>query len=94
MKINNEEVSIEKLVSDINPRANLMKNYGNDIYLSDAQIEVLKQYNFSYQNYSSLKSLIFDIEEYLNENYGEDLEDLENVASSLSEFNYYHNTNK
>lgn len=94
MKINNEEVSIEKLVSDINPRANMMKNYGNDIYLSDNQIEVLKQYDFKYQNYSSLKSLIFDIEEYLNENYGEELEDLENVASSLAEFNYYHNTNK
>lgn len=94
MKINNEEVSLEKLVSDMNPRADLMKNCGNGIYLSDNQIEILKQYNFEYQNYSNLKSLIFDIEEYLNENYEEDLEDLENVANSLSEFNYYHNTNK
>lgn len=94
MKINNEEVSIEKLVNDINPRANLMKNYGNDIYLSDSQISVLKQYGFKYEQYSNLKSLIFDIEEYLNENYTEELEELENVANSLSEFNYYHNTNK
>jgi len=94
MKINNEEVTIEKLVNDLKPRDNMIKNYGNDIYLSDSQIEVLNQYDFKYQNYSSLKSLIFDIEEYLNENYGEELEDLENVASSLAEFNYYHNTNK
>ena len=69
MKINNEELSIEKLVEDINPRANLMKNCGNNIYLSDNQIEILKQYGFTYQNYSNLKSLIFDIEEYINENY-------------------------
>lgn len=94
MKINNEEVSIEQLVSDINPRANMKKNYGNDIYLSDQEIEVLKRYHFDYQNYSSLKSLIFDIEDYLNDNYSEESEDLETLANNLSEFNYYHNTNK
>lgn len=91
MKINNEEVSIEKLVESTNPRANLMKNCGNGIYLSDIQIQILNKYGFLYQNYSSIKSLIFDIEDYLNENYEEDLE---SVASSLSEFDYYHNTNK
>lgn len=94
MKINNEEISIEELVESTHPRENIMKHCGNDIYLSDIQIDILKQYGFSYQNYSSIKSLIFDIEEYLNENYGKELEDLENVASSLSEFDYYHNTNK
>ena len=94
MKINNEEISIEKLVESTNPRENLMKYCGNDIYLSDIQIDILKQYGFLYQNYSNLKSLIFDIEEYLNENYDQELEDLENVANSLSEFNYYYNTNK
>lgn len=94
MKINNEEVSIEKLVETTNPRANLMKNCGNNIYLSDNQIEILKQYGFSYQNYSSLKSLIFDIEEYINENYDQELDDLENVVTNLAEFDYYHNTNK
>lgn len=91
MKINNTEVSIEELVNDIKPRDNMIKDCGNGIYLSDFQIEVLKQYGFSYQKYPDAKSLIFDIEEYLNENYEEDLE---NVVVSLSEFNYYHNTNK
>ena len=94
MKINNEEVSLEELVHSTNPRANLMKNCGNGIYLSDSQIAVLKQYGFSYQNYSDIKRLIFDVEEYLNENYDQELEDLENVVCSLSEFDYYHNTNK
>lgn len=94
MKINNTEISIEKLVQDTNPRSNLMKNCGNNIYLSDIQIAILKQYGFSYQNYSNIKSLIFDIEDYINENYDQELEDLENVLSNLSEFDYYHNTNK
>lgn len=94
MKINDQELSIEKLVQDTNPRSNLMRYCGNDIYLSDMQIEILKQYGFLYQNYSSIKSLIFDIEEYINENYDQDLDDLESVVSNLSEFDYYHNTNK
>lgn len=94
MKINHEEISLENLVSDMNPRANLIKNCGNGIYLSDNQIETLKKFNFSYQNYSNIKSLIFDIENYLNDHYEEELEDLENVVNSLSEFDYYHNTNK
>lgn len=91
MKIKNEDISVEELVKDLNPRANMIKDCGNGIYLSDPQIEILKQYGFSYQKYPNAKSLIFDIEEYLNENYEEDLE---NVVESLSEFNYYHNTNK
>lgn len=94
MKINNKEVPLEKLVEQMNPRANLMKHLKNDIYLSPIQIDVLKQYGFSYQSYSNVKSLILDIEEYLNDNYGEELENLESVVSDLSEFDYYHNTNK
>ena len=94
MKFNNEELSIEKLVEVTNPRANLMKACGNGIYLSDNQIEILKQYGFSYQNYLNIKSLIFDIEEYINQNYDQELDDLENVLNNLSEFDYYHNTNK
>ena len=91
MKINNQEVSIEKLVSDLNPRDNMLRNCGNGIYLSDIQINILKQYGFSYEKYPNVKSLIFDIEEYLNENYEEDLE---SVINALAEFDYYHNTNK
>ena len=91
MKINNEDISIEEIVTNINPRANMLKNCGNGIYLSDNQISILNQYGFNYQKYSNIKSLIFDIDEYLNETYEEDLE---NVLETLSEFDYYHNTNK
>ena len=91
MRINNEEVSVEELVTKLNPRANMIKDCGNGIYLSDPQIEILKQYGFNYETYPNAKSLIFDIEEYLNENYEEELE---TVVESLAEFNYYNNTNK
>lgn len=94
MEINNKEVSIEELVSNLNPRANMLKKCGNGIYLTEDQQTILKQYGFDYEKYPNIKNLIFDLEEYLNENYDQDIEELESVANSLSEFNYYNNTNK
>lgn len=94
MKINNEEVSIEDLVTKINPRDNMIKNCGSNIYLSNQQIDILKGYGFIYENYSNVKSLIFALEEYLNNNLEEDNQELENIASQLAEFDYYYNTNK
>ena len=44
-----------------------------------------------YNKYTDMKSLIFDINNYLEE--VED-EQLENILYELSEFDYYHNTNK
>ena len=65
---------------------------GNGIQLSDSDVEVLNRYDINYQKYGSLSSLLFDIEEILNED--SDLSDLEEVSSKLAEMNYYNNTNK
>ena len=60
----------------------------NKMYLSNNEIKTLENYNVNYNNYDSLSSLIFD----LNEIEGDD--DLEQLAIELSEFNYYNNQNK
>ena len=65
----------------------------NNIYISDEQYEILKKYNLNVDNYKNISELIYDIEEYLNDSY-EELEDLEWVSQTLSEYNYYNNTNK
>lgn len=65
----------------------------NNIYISDEQINILKKYNINIDKYSNLNELVYDIEEYLNDSYDE-LEDLEWVSQTLSEYNYYNNTNK
>ena len=65
----------------------------NNIYISDDQINILKNYNIYVENYKNVNELIYDIEECLNNSYG-DMEDLEWVSQSLSEYNYYNNTNK
>ena len=92
MKINGKDVDINKLINNVYDDKNIIKMRGNGIYLSDNQIEVLKRYDIDYKKYSSLNSLIFEIEEILNNDV--DANDLEEVSSRLSELNYYNNTNK
>ena len=93
MKINDSEVSVNDLVKE-DLHKNLHKLYGNDIYLCDNDLEILKRYDFDINKYSNIKSLILDISEYLEEDYDNDFDDLESVLDSLSEFDYYHNINK
>ena len=91
MKINNEDVEIKDLVKE-DLHKNLHKLYGNDIYLSDNDILVLKRYEFDINKYSNIRSLILDIATYLETDT--EAEDLEELLANLSEFDYYHNTNK
>lgn len=65
----------------------------NNIYISEEQINILKKYNININNYVNLNELMYDIEECLNDSY-EVLDDLEWVSQTLSEYNYYNNTNK
>ena len=92
MDVNVKKLDIDSLTKDVYNDKSMIKMRGNGIYLSDNQIEVLKRYDIDYKKYISLNSLIFEIEEILNEEV--DASDLEEVSSRLSELNYYNNTNK
>lgn len=89
--MNREE--IEALSNKINFTP--LKHIIGDIYLNDNQIAVLEKYKINYKNCNSLQELIYELENYINDNYyTSDIEDLDWVSQSLSEFNYYNNTNK
>ena len=92
MIINNKNLDINELTKKVYNDKNMIKMRGNGIYLSDNEVDVLRRYNIDYSKYVSLSSLIFDIENILNEET--DIEDLEEVSRKLSELNYYNNTNK
>ena len=92
MEVNGKKLDIDSLTKDVYNDKSMIKMRGKGIYLSDNQIEVLKRYDIDYKKYISLNSLIFEIEEILNEEV--DASDLEEVSSRLSELNYYNNTNK
>ena len=89
MSIDELCLNIEEIVKS---EQSFMKKH-NNIYISDEQIDILKKYNINIVNYVNLNELIYDIEECLNGSY-EVLDDLEWVSQTLSEYNYYNNTNK
>ncbi|MBE6160801.1 MAG: hypothetical protein E7158_01080 [Firmicutes bacterium] len=80
------------ITKDINK--NMLKKLDNGLLLSDAHIEILERYGFDCKKYASIEELIFDIEEFLNEEGDSDCGDLDWVSADLSERNYYQNTNK
>lgn len=72
--------------------SNFIKKY-NNIYITEEQVTILKKYGIIIDNYVNMNELIYDIEEFLNESDGS-FDDLEWVSQTLSEYNYYNNTNK
>lgn len=64
---------------------------GNGILLTKYELDVLNRYDISPKNYPSIKELIFDIEDILEEDYDEELED---ILIKLDEIHYYKDVNK
>ena len=68
-----------------------LSDVGNGIFLSNREREVLDRYNIDYKNKSSLKSILLEIEDILNE---EEIEELDLISESIAERVYYNYTNK
>ena len=92
MRLNGKDINIEDIITEVDIDKNIPKKRNNNLLLRDSQIEILKKYNINYETHTSLKSLIFEIEEILN--YETDLEDLEQLSEELEEMSYYNYTNK
>lgn len=73
---------------------NSLVKINDKLYLKQYQIEVLDYYHIEYQKCASISEILFLIEDILENEEVEDRDLLEEVATSLQEFNYYHNTNK
>ena len=69
---------------------NFHQQYGS-LLLTKYQVDILNKYNIDYNEFSCLNELIYYLEDYLNDHNNEELD---NLSDQLSEFNYYHNTNK
>ena len=92
MRLNGKDINIEDIITEVDIDKNIPKKRNNNLVLRDSQIAILKKYNINYEAHTSLKSLIFEIEEILN--YETDLEDLEQLSEELEEMSYYNYTNK
>lgn len=74
---NMDNIDYDSLIPDIEKTK--LKKIKNDIYLSDAWIEILERYDIDYRKYNSISALIFDIEEILNS--GVEANELEELRS-------------
>lgn len=88
-----EDYNIDELVNNIDFHSNKFNDIGNGILLTNKEIEVLDRYNIPYKNCSSLKDIIFEVEEVIADMEIVD-EELDEVSASISERDYYQNTNK
>ena len=94
-KQNDIDTLIDNLGIELNIENKELKQRNNGLLLSDEQINILKNHNINYEQYNTLESLIFKIEEYINDVQGYmDITDIDQVSQELSEQNYYNNTNK
>lgn len=75
-------------------RKYLSYDNGKGLLLNNNDKEVLDKYQINYQSCSNIKSLVVYINEYLEDNYYDELEDLEYVLEHLEETYYYNEVNK
>ncbi len=83
--MNNLDKELENLF-----KQNELEKINDKLYLTRNQIDILKRNDIEYSN-KSIDELIFELEDILNY---EDNDELDKLSMDLSEFNYYHNTNK
>ena len=86
------EYNIEELVSGLDFESGKLKTI-NGLMLTNREIEVLDRYIIDYKNCKNLKELLFEIEEIINDMDIVD-EDLDYISYTISERDYYQNTNK
>ena len=88
-----KDYDISSLVEAMDFTSGKLHEVGNRIYLTNREIEVLNQYKINYQSCNSLKEILFEIEEVLQDMDIID-EELDYISSTISERDYYQNTNK
>ena len=84
------EYDIDSIIDDLDFKSNSINDV-NGLLLTNKEIEILERYDIDYKSCSSLKDIIYMIEDILSE---EEIEELDLISQSISERDYYLNTNK
>lgn len=80
---------ISRVANDLD-LSNTLQNI-NGFLLSENECKVLDQFGINYRACSSLKEVLFEIEQVLEEQYDDTLE---TVSINISDRDYYQNSNK
>ena len=87
------DYDIDNLVSNLDFSSNHLVNVGNGLMLTNREIDILKQYKIDYSRCKSLKEILYEIENIIQDMDIVD-EELDYISSTMSERDYYQNTNK
>ena len=88
----NKEFDIDSLVGQIDFESNKFNNI-NGLMLTNREVEVLDRYNINYKSCTTLKEIIFQIEDLIQDmDIVEEV--LDYISGTISERDYYQNTNK
>lgn len=82
---------IETIANSTDYSKKFLKDY-NGLLITEEQVEILKRYDIDINKCGSLTEILYLIDEVLDTD--SDAIDLEWVADTLQERNYYENTNK
>lgn len=91
MLVNGVDINVKDAMELSKVESDFFKRRESGLLLSDYQISILDMCDINYKNHSNLSSLLFEIEEYLN---NEENDELEEVSRQLAEIHYYSETNK
>ena len=83
--------SLPEYVTDFVPNEVFEGDFSS---LTNGEINVLKRFGINYLTCGSLKEILYKIDVVLKEDEDDDLDELDLVASSIAERDYYQNTNK
>ena len=87
--------NFNEIINSLDFELDELKQVKKNIYLNNREMQILKMYDIDFQNCVDMNDLLFKIDNALNDLYdNSDIEDLEWVSTSISERNYYMNTNK
>ncbi len=88
-----DDYSIKEVADQLDFVSNSFQTVGNNLMLTVHEIEVLDLYHIPYKNCQSLKEVLFQIEDVIQDMDIVD-EELDLVSSSIAERDYYQNTNQ
>ena len=85
------EYPVNDIINEMNFNDNKFKTLKNGLMLTNWELSVLDRYSIPYKNCNSLKDVLYEIENVLNNT--DNNEELEGVSMSIAERDYYQNTN-
>ncbi|MBR1936435.1 MAG: hypothetical protein IKF37_02995 [Bacilli bacterium] len=83
---------INEAASEMDFSKNHLVDIGNGLELTNYEIDVLRRNDISYLDCTSLKEILFRIESVIED--VDDYDELEYIALTIGERDYYQNTNK